>query len=35
VSGAGGVEAGQLRATGLYLREDGTAGTVQHVDLLA
>ncbi len=25
---------GQLRSTGVYLREDGSAGTVQHVDLV-
>lgn len=24
---------GQIRSTGLFLREDGTAGTVQHIDL--
>lgn len=35
LSGSDGALAGQLRETGLYLREDGTAGTVQHVDLLA
>jgi hypothetical protein len=33
VSGDGGAPAGQIRATGLYLREDGAAGTLQHVDL--
>lgn len=29
-----GAAAGQVRATGVYLREDGRAGTLQHVDLL-
>ena len=24
---------GQLRSTGVFLRENGTAGTIQHVDL--
>jgi hypothetical protein len=35
VTGADGAVAGQIRETGLYLREDGTAGTLQHVDLVA
>jgi hypothetical protein len=33
VTGDGDAPAGQIRATGLYLREDGGAGTLQHVDL--
>jgi len=30
---AGNVVQGRIAETGLFLREDGTAGTVQHVDL--
>ncbi len=32
---ADGTTAGTVARTGVYLREDGTAGTVQHVDLVA
>jgi hypothetical protein len=32
---AGGVLQGRVAETALFLREDGTAGTVQHVDLVA
>jgi len=32
---AGGATVGSVAETGLFLREDGTAGTVQHVDLVA
>ena len=32
---AGGAVAGRIAETGLFLREDGSAGTVQHVDLVA
>ena len=27
------VKGGAMTATGLYLREDGAAGTIRHVDL--
>ncbi|MBK9518245.1 MAG: hypothetical protein IPO09_13025 [Anaeromyxobacter sp.] len=35
VKGPGGQAQGAVAATGLFLREDGSAGTVQHVDLVA
>jgi hypothetical protein len=35
VKGAGGQAQGSVAATGLFLREDGSAGTLQHVDLEA
>jgi hypothetical protein len=35
LNGAGGQAQGSVAETGLFLREDGTAGTVQHVDLVA
>ncbi len=35
VKGAGGQAQGSVAATGLFLREDGSAGTLQHVDLVA
>lgn len=35
VRDAGGAVQATIARTGLYLREDGTAGTVQHVDLVA
>ena len=33
--GASYVKNGSVAQTGVYLREDGSAGTVQHVDLVA
>jgi len=35
LTSAGGALQGSVAQTGLFLREDGTAGTVQHVDLVA
>lgn len=35
VKGAGGQAQGSVAETGLFLREDGSAGTLQHVDLVA